>query len=219
MADDDNDPAELGVPWERNFRDQMVRLRKERGLNQTDLARQLASWGLPFHQQTVQRIENGQRPVRLNEAKLIARELEVSLDTMMSTATASGQAMMRAVDAARRGAGKFADVVNEELEDLANSAAQLTLLVGELFEHRGEDSTGDPALDYGLAWANHIWDLYVLASEALTRAAEIEKGHEIVDGLGHPEFEVMRDWFDKHDRHFDSTSEYPRFPEQDEPET
>ncbi|WP_016889724.1 helix-turn-helix transcriptional regulator [Mycobacteroides abscessus] len=218
MAEDESDSTELGVPWERNFRDQMARLRKERGLTQTDLARQLATWGLPFHQQTVQRIENGQRPVRLNEAKLIARELEVSLDTMMSTTTASGQSMMRAVDEARRGAGRFADVVNEELEDLANSAAQLTLLVGELLEHRGEDSNGDPALDYGFAWANHVWDLYVLASEALTRAAEIEKGHGIAGGLVRPEFEVMRDWFDKHDHLFSSSSEYPKFPEQDEPE-
>lgn len=216
-TNEDND-ADL-APWERNFREQMVRLRKERGLTQTDLARRLAAWGLAFHQQTVQRIENGQRPVRLNEAKLIARELDVSLETMTSTATPSGQAMMRAVDEARRGAGRFAEVLNEELEDLANSAAQLTLLVGELLErHNKMESADDPALAYGFAWANHFWELYAHAREALTRAAEIGAGHEIDGGLVRPEFEVMKDWFDKYDHLFREADEYPKFPEHDEPD-
>lgn len=222
MADEDHDLSELSeqlMPWERNFRDQMVRLRKERGLTQTDLARQLAAWGLPFHQQTIQRVENGQRPIRLNEAKLVARQLGVDLETMVSTASVSSRDMMRAVDEARRGAAKFAEVVGEELGDLANSTARLILLVGELIEHHSEDSAPDPALVYGFTWANHFWDLYVHSSEALTQALQIEEGRDTAHGYVFPEFEAMRDWFDTHDHLFRLTDEYPRFPERDDADT
>lgn len=218
MNTSEDEANEQVVPWERNFRDQMIRLRRERGLTQTDLARRLAVWGLPFHQQTVQRVENGQRPVRLNEAKLIARELDVDLDTMTSTATANGRAMLQAVDEARRGASTFSNNLNEELADLANSTAQLILLVGELLDQLDTDSAIDPALAYGFRWANHFWDLYIHASEALTQAVAIEQGRE-VEELGYPEFETMKNWFDvHHDRLLQATTEYPKFPERaDEP--
>jgi transcriptional regulator with XRE-family HTH domain len=63
--------AELA--WENNFIQQMVRLREVRKMTQTDLARRLnEAYGLPFHQPTVQRIESGERPIRLNEAYAIA---------------------------------------------------------------------------------------------------------------------------------------------------
>jgi transcriptional regulator with XRE-family HTH domain len=76
--------AEVGV-WERNFRERMVRMREAKGMTQTDLARTLKTdFGLPFHQQTIQRIESGERPVRLNEANLIAQTLHADLFTMMS---------------------------------------------------------------------------------------------------------------------------------------
>lgn len=71
--------------WERNFRERLVRMREAKGINQTDLARVLRSdYGLPFHQQTIQRIESGERPIRLNEANLIAETLHADLFTMMS---------------------------------------------------------------------------------------------------------------------------------------
>jgi transcriptional regulator with XRE-family HTH domain len=76
--------VEVGV-WERNFRERMVRMREAKGMTQTDLARTLKTdFGLPFHQQTIQRIESGERPVRLNEANLIAQTLHADLFTMMS---------------------------------------------------------------------------------------------------------------------------------------
>lgn len=200
------------VPWERNFREQMVRLRKGRGLTQTDLARRLARWGLPFHQQTIQRIENGQRPVRLNEAKLIARELDVGLDTMMSTATANGRAVMQAVDEVRSAAARFAEYLNDSLEELGEAAAQLILVVGELLDNHDAGSASDPALVYGFMWANHLWELYVHAIEALNQAVEIEEGRE-VDELIRPEFEVMKHWFDMYDHLLTLTVPYPRFPE------
>lgn len=60
------------MPWETVFIENATRARKAAGVSQTELARRLAAQGLPFHQQTVQRIEQGQRPVRLNEVIVMA---------------------------------------------------------------------------------------------------------------------------------------------------
>lgn len=71
--------------WERNFRERMERMRTAAGMTQTDLARVLREhYGLPFHQATIQRIEAGERPIRLNEAHLIAKAFNTDLDLMVS---------------------------------------------------------------------------------------------------------------------------------------
>ena len=72
MADEETVGAK--PPWEENFVKQMVELRIVK-MTQTELARQLTARGLPFHQQTVQRVEKGERPLRLNEALAIAEIL------------------------------------------------------------------------------------------------------------------------------------------------
>lgn len=79
-----DNPSTKGGPWELCFVENMRRLREMQNLTQTELARELKFRGLSFHQQTVQRIENGERPVRLNEAFLIAGILGVDLATMAS---------------------------------------------------------------------------------------------------------------------------------------
>jgi transcriptional regulator with XRE-family HTH domain len=72
-------------PWERHFIERMPTLREAKEMTQTDLARVLSErHGLRFHQQIVARIEAGERPLRLNEAALIAQELDTDLLTMMS---------------------------------------------------------------------------------------------------------------------------------------
>jgi transcriptional regulator with XRE-family HTH domain len=79
VTDADNPPG----MWERNFRERMAELREAKGMTQTDLARVLRDrHGLRFHQQIVARIEAGERPVRLNEAHLIAHVLETNLGAM-----------------------------------------------------------------------------------------------------------------------------------------
>ncbi|MGB3258887.1 MAG: helix-turn-helix domain-containing protein [Ornithinimicrobium sp.] len=69
--------------WEANFVRSMEQRRLALGMTQTDLAKKLRStYGLPFHQQTVQRVEAGERPVRLNEAHCVALILGSSLTVM-----------------------------------------------------------------------------------------------------------------------------------------
>lgn len=63
--------------WEASFVENMTRRRKALGMSQSGLAKALAARGLPFHQPTIQRIENGERPIRLNEAVHIVQVLEM----------------------------------------------------------------------------------------------------------------------------------------------
>ncbi|MCH8571500.1 helix-turn-helix domain-containing protein [Nesterenkonia sp. AY15] len=93
---EDMDPEEamevINRPWEYNFRVNMARIREMSDISQTGLAKSLKAAGLPFHQQTVQRIEKGGkdgRPVRLNEAFVIAQVLGVELQTLLQPAKSS----------------------------------------------------------------------------------------------------------------------------------
>ena len=84
VGEDESDDAAGGI-WEKNFRDNMVRLRQSADMTQNDLARHLREeHGLPFHQTTIQRIESGQRPIRLNEAHVIGQVLGAGVDLMMA---------------------------------------------------------------------------------------------------------------------------------------
>lgn len=73
MADD--------VPtWDQVFIDRMARERTRLDVSQSELAKLVnAAAGLSFHQPTVQRIEAGERPVRLHEAMVIAEALGFDL--------------------------------------------------------------------------------------------------------------------------------------------
>lgn len=70
--------------WEMTFVENMRMLRERRGMSQTELARKMGGHGHSFHQPTVQRIESGQRPLKLTEALSVADILGSDLHTMMN---------------------------------------------------------------------------------------------------------------------------------------
>lgn len=73
-----------GSDDEARFVASMKRLREQRGWSQGELARRMAESGWDgFHQTTISRIEKGERPVRLGEAKGIATLLEVPVARML----------------------------------------------------------------------------------------------------------------------------------------
>lgn len=76
------------TPWETNFRQHMKRLRELKQMTQTDLAKELKLRGLAFHQQTIQRLESGERPIRLDEAFLIASALDSHVEEMIQSPNA-----------------------------------------------------------------------------------------------------------------------------------
>src|SRR5215217_1200675 len=56
--------------------------RKAKGYSQSDLAGLLEQRGLPFQQQTILKIEKGARPLKLEEASVIAGILGVELSDL-----------------------------------------------------------------------------------------------------------------------------------------
>lgn len=58
----------------------MTAARKARDTSQTELARQLTAMGIPAKQQTIHRIETGERPVRLVEAVALGKLLNVNIE-------------------------------------------------------------------------------------------------------------------------------------------
>ncbi|MGJ9371808.1 helix-turn-helix transcriptional regulator [Nesterenkonia sp. CF4.4] len=100
------------MPWEHTFRINLIYVRELRGISQTGLAKLLKAEGLPFHQQTVQRIEDGKRPIRLNEAFVMARVLGVDIFQLLSGAGAQGlerDVELNAADVARGMVKLFSD--------------------------------------------------------------------------------------------------------------
>lgn len=59
------------------------RLRTAKAVSQSELAKRLEQRGLPFRQQTVVKIEKGQRPLRLREAHEIASVLDLNIDDLV----------------------------------------------------------------------------------------------------------------------------------------
>src|SRR5829696_4052699 len=60
--------------YEERFAELLRQIRLDQGLSQTDVAEMATQLGLPgMHQQTIQKIESKKRPIRLNEAEVLAR--------------------------------------------------------------------------------------------------------------------------------------------------
>jgi transcriptional regulator with XRE-family HTH domain len=91
VADDDEHdeapggetPPELS---ERRFAENLRQAREDKGMSQVKLAQEMAARGWPWRQQTVTRVESGQRMVRLGEALAVAEILGTSV-TMLTAST------------------------------------------------------------------------------------------------------------------------------------
>jgi transcriptional regulator with XRE-family HTH domain len=78
VADDDQ-PA-LPDDTEQRFAANMRLLRERQGISQVKLAQEMAARGWPWRQQTVTRLENGQRMIRFGEATALAEILHTPLE-------------------------------------------------------------------------------------------------------------------------------------------
>lgn len=177
---------EFGRPtslaWEYNLVAQLPALRESRGMTQTDLAKFLKSWGLPFHQQTIQRIESGERPVRLNEAYLIARLFDVDLDSLtMTEAPPTARAIRIAVDRMRVGSSRTMDEINEVMGAWAETVEPLIFeLIGS--SSSAADLESDPVLRWAVLWAHKILRAYDLLMDAWEGLAGISRDPQVRGG-------------------------------------
>lgn len=198
MQDTDDDAR---VAWERSFRQQMIRLRDSKQMTQTDLARDLKqTYGLPFHQQTIQRIESGERPIRLNEAFLIAKTLGVSLDTMTSSAGPSDLELRQLVDLLRWSARANGDEVGALIDDFLES---FDLLVSAIVEKEPDVETTefadfDPVIRWTVDFAYRARDALVVAldlRQKLLSLAGVEAETELAFPV--PSLDAIEGYTDK----------------------
>ncbi|MGP9580922.1 helix-turn-helix domain-containing protein [Brachybacterium sp. AOP35-5H-19] len=73
MAEEEPRDRLAAVRWN------IARYRSKAGLSQADLAERMTERGLKWFPQTVQKVENGSRTLRFDEAVLLARSLEIEL--------------------------------------------------------------------------------------------------------------------------------------------
>ena len=134
--------------WERNFRNAVAVKREELGMSQSALARALSGMGIPFRQQMVQRVESGERPIRLNEAVGMSRILGIPIsDGIEGYSGADQEKMLRwKIDTRLRDAMSIIvsitqvshriRVVGDDLYELDQSmdGAMLSAEAGEVYE-------------------------------------------------------------------------------------
>jgi transcriptional regulator with XRE-family HTH domain len=121
--------------WEMTFVENMRMLRERRGMSQTEFAKRANEHGLAFHQPTVQRIENGQRPLKLTESLVIAGLLGSTLEQMMNdtslpfaysmlTEHSSWKELEGSIERLRseRGVRHKMEVIQEDLDDYRAAA-------------------------------------------------------------------------------------------------
>lgn len=94
-------------------------LREKRGMPQTELAALMKSRGFAFHQQTIQRIEAGERPVRLDEASELAMIFGRGLQEMLRN-----DAVTAAFEAARE-VGRQEARISEAFDEYLDSRIEL----------------------------------------------------------------------------------------------
>lgn len=126
------------MDWEAVFIEQMRERREVRQMTQTDLAKAVRNRGLSFHQQTIQRIEIGERPVRLNEAYVIAEELGLSIEGMTSADPYGARSLRYAADTFRAGAREVAENLFPLMERLTKAGQEIHALYEDKTEHISE---------------------------------------------------------------------------------
>lgn len=191
--------------WERNFIREMQRLREARKMTQTDLARELSARGLRFHQQTVQRIESGDRPVRLNEAHLIAFILGVDLDVMTSSTSPSDHDLLQAVGRLRVSGSNTAGDIQDLLFNWAEEVEPLAFALSDRFATEPADDLR-ATTRWGLAWVFKVLDAYKCLEEAWDSLIELDRGpvyiseKEVMNKISTPDvFEAMAAWAEYYD--------------------
>jgi transcriptional regulator with XRE-family HTH domain len=135
VADDDQ-PA-FPDDAEQRFAANLRILRERQGVSQVKLAQEMAARGWPWRQQTVTRLENGQRMIRFGEAIALASILGVSLDRFTRPVSEAIEVeKIRAASARLRESCEAVAVAVCHLLDAQRTAERLQALNAQV---RGDD--------------------------------------------------------------------------------
>lgn len=133
----------LGVEEEQkdrlsDVRTNIARHRKERRLSQAELAELVSVEGIKFFPQTVQKIENGSRTIRLDEAMALATALGVSIADLFRPAGAPVVELERAHRAALQARLRAIAATTDWLAEIENLKNVMALL-GEANEEIADE--------------------------------------------------------------------------------
>ena len=157
------------------FAANIVSIRERAGMSQAELARRLNSLGWDsVYQTTISRIEKGDRPVRVGEARLIARALNVELSTMMLSISENHQAGQLAF--AREELVRAERAIRDGAEQWYLAHEQLQEVVAEIKASGIEPSDYDPPDGASLKPATAADEL-ALAIRALERDPQLSVRH------------------------------------------
>ena len=73
------------LPWEAAFSTSVAQARAAVQMSREELARRMREYGLLFHAHDVEKIESGAQPIRLNEALVISKVLQVGFPEVTTT--------------------------------------------------------------------------------------------------------------------------------------
>lgn len=126
-----------GASDEARFIASLKRLRERRDWSQGELAKRMVASGWEgFHQTTISRIEKGERPVRLGEARGLAAALETSLEHMvMPTSDAE---MLEQIHEAIDHAMRLQEAIGLSVKGYLMSQQSLGLLMLNVEKRRDE---------------------------------------------------------------------------------
>jgi transcriptional regulator with XRE-family HTH domain len=163
---EDDAPPEL---TEQRFAANLRGVREDSRMSQYALAQEMSERGWPWRQQTVARVETGQRMVRLGEATAIAEILQVPLDMLILP----------------RGESRDAELLTEWMQRAQSAFAQIMSAAAELIVTR-KNLHSHPAVAAGIAQP-HSPQMRMLIAEAnamhevLTPSAAIAEAERMLE--------------------------------------
>lgn len=181
MDDNELAPQDHVGLWELAFRENLAFLRTARGISQSELARKLKARGMKFHQQTVQRVEDGTRPVRLNEAYAIAETLGTDLSTMTTPGTPKALALKYGVDGIRRDLTALDQPIEELFGDAERS---LMSLLYDIKVRLDEERPPSSLTLWASSWALYGFDVMTTIEDLAIRLRRMEWDDEVVIDTG-----------------------------------
>lgn len=135
------------IPWQSTYARELERRRERAGMSQSELARRATEAGLPLHQTTVARIENGSRSISLNEALVLARILGTDPLAMADYESASEDLLVTTESALRHAQS----VARESRVDIAAALTRLSDALDDLQHWRNRLAVAEPDLQKILA--------------------------------------------------------------------
>jgi transcriptional regulator with XRE-family HTH domain len=163
-------PTSPPVDIEKAIGQRVRARREEQGFSQAHLGRLTADYGMPMNQPMVYKLENGMRPLRVNEVYVLALVLDVSMDDLLMAPNPDstlGKLEAR-YDAARNAVLKDVPKVNEAHERVDKAGRAVALA-----EH--DQKAAVAMLEEVIPHWDEVNEKYIEARAALEKARRIER--------------------------------------------